>query len=58
MNEFEYLIADNYNPAAEVPEGFVTRVIEAHLGGIPLRARCRTRSRALTIRSSRSGCEL
>ena len=25
--EFEYLIADNYNPAAPIPEGFVTRVI-------------------------------
>lgn len=24
---FEYLIGDNYNPAEEVPEGFVTRVI-------------------------------
>jgi AraC family transcriptional regulator len=30
MDEFEYLIADNYNPAAEVPEGFVTRVIPKH----------------------------
>lgn len=29
-DEFEYLIADNYNPSAEVPEGFVTRVIPAH----------------------------
>lgn len=26
-NEFEYLIGDNYNPSAEIPEGFVTRVI-------------------------------
>lgn len=25
--EFEYLIADNYNPASPIPEGFVTRVI-------------------------------
>jgi AraC family transcriptional regulator len=26
---FEYLIADNYNPAKEVPDGFVTKVIPA-----------------------------
>jgi AraC family transcriptional regulator len=26
---FEYLIADNYNPAKEYPEGFVTRAIPA-----------------------------
>jgi len=26
-NEFEYLIADNYNPCAEVPDGFVTKEI-------------------------------
>lgn len=24
---FEYLIADNYNPSVEIPEGFVTKVI-------------------------------
>lgn len=29
-DEFEYLIADNYNPAMEIPEGFVTKVIPAH----------------------------
>lgn len=29
-DEFEYLIADNYNPATEVPEGFVTRTIPKH----------------------------
>ncbi len=28
-NTFEYLIADNYNPAADIPEGFVTKVIPA-----------------------------
>lgn len=28
-NEFEYLIGDNYDAAAEVPEGFVTRTIPA-----------------------------
>lgn len=28
-NEFEYLIADDYQPAADVPEGFVTKVIPA-----------------------------
>lgn len=28
-NEFEYLIADNYDPTKEIPEGFVTRVIPA-----------------------------
>lgn len=27
---FEYLIADNYNAAAEIPEGFVTRTIPKH----------------------------
>ncbi len=26
-NEFEYLIADNYNPLEEIPEDFVTRLI-------------------------------
>lgn len=26
-DEFEYLIADNYNPAADIPDGFVTKVI-------------------------------
>jgi AraC family transcriptional regulator len=41
-NEFEYLIADNYNPSAEIPEGFVTRIIPEHTwavfacrGGMP-----------------------
>ncbi len=29
-DKFEYLIADNYNPAAEIPKGFVTRTIPAH----------------------------
>lgn len=29
-DEFEYLIADNYNPSAETPAGFVTRVIPKH----------------------------
>lgn len=28
-DEFEYLIADNYNPTKEIPEGFVTKVIPA-----------------------------
>lgn len=28
-DRFEYLIADNYDPAEEVPEGFVTKVIPA-----------------------------
>ena len=26
-NEFEYLIADNYDPAREIPDGFTTRTI-------------------------------
>ena len=26
-NEFEYLIADNYNPAMDIPDGFITKVI-------------------------------
>lgn len=29
-NEFEYLIADNYNPANPIPEGCVTRIIPKH----------------------------
>jgi AraC family transcriptional regulator len=29
-DKFEYLIADNYNPATDVPEGFVTKVIPAY----------------------------
>ncbi|NLW12376.1 MAG: GyrI-like domain-containing protein [Clostridiaceae bacterium] len=28
--EFEYLIADNYQPQSDVPEGLVTRVIPKH----------------------------
>lgn len=28
-DKFEYLIADNYNPTEDVPEGFVTKVIPA-----------------------------
>ena len=27
--KFEYLIADVYNPSADIPEGFVTRIIPA-----------------------------
>lgn len=41
-DEFEYLIADNYDPVAEIPEGFVTKVIPAYTwavfacrGGMP-----------------------
>lgn len=26
-DDFEYLIADNYNPSMEIPEGFVTKII-------------------------------
>lgn len=29
-NEFEYLIADHYDPTEQIPEGFVTRVIPKH----------------------------
>ena len=29
-DEFEYLIADNYDPAKEIPDGFTTRSIPAH----------------------------
>ena len=29
-NEFEYLIADNYDPARAIPQGFTTRTIPAH----------------------------
>lgn len=28
--EFEYLIADNYVPSTEIPEGFVTKIIPKH----------------------------
>lgn len=33
-DEFEYLIADNYDPAQELPEGFVTKVIPKHTWGV------------------------
>lgn len=29
-SEFEYLIADNYDPAREIPQGFTARTIPAH----------------------------
>ncbi|ERI91729.1 transcriptional regulator, effector binding domain protein [Clostridiales bacterium oral taxon 876 str. F0540] len=29
-DEFEYLIADNYNPSIEIPDGFVTKTIPKH----------------------------
>lgn len=29
-SEFEYLIADNYMPCKDIPNGFVTRVIPKH----------------------------
>ena len=29
-DEFEYLIADHYNPCAEVPAGFITKIIPKH----------------------------
>ena len=29
-DKFEYLIADNYNPAEAIPDGFGTRIIPAH----------------------------
>ncbi|MEA4890362.1 MAG: AraC family transcriptional regulator [Clostridiaceae bacterium] len=29
-DEFEYLIADNYDPSAEVPDGFITKTIPKH----------------------------
>ena len=28
--DFEYLIADDYNPSMELPDGFVTRIIPKH----------------------------
>ena len=28
-SEFEYLIADVYNPAMDIPEGFITKTIPA-----------------------------
>lgn len=45
-SEFEYLIADNYDPAAEVPEGFVTRTIPAHTWAVfPAPGACPRRCR-------------
>ncbi len=29
-DEFEYLIADNYNPSIEIPNGFITKIIPKH----------------------------
>lgn len=29
-NQFEYMIADNYNPTVEIPKGFTTKVIPKH----------------------------
>ncbi len=29
-DEFEYMIADNYNPMSDIPEGFVTKIIPKH----------------------------
>lgn len=29
-DQFEYIIADNYNPSLEIPDGFVTKVIPKH----------------------------
>lgn len=29
-DEFEYMIADNYNPIDDIPEGFITRTIPKH----------------------------
>ena len=37
-NEFEYLIADNYNAAMDIPEGFVTRV--RHKGDSQIHVSC------------------
>ncbi|WP_072744911.1 AraC family transcriptional regulator [Sporanaerobacter acetigenes] len=33
-DEFEYLIADDYNPSLEIPDGFVTKVIPKHIWAI------------------------
>ncbi len=33
-DEFEYLIADNYNPSIEIPEGFVSKIIPEHTWAI------------------------
>ena len=39
--EFEYMIADNYLPWNEIPEGY-KRVIPADLGSVPAEAHCRS----------------
>ena len=33
-NEFEYMIADDYNKSSEIPEGFITKVIPKHTWAI------------------------
>ncbi len=41
-DEFEYLIADNYNPSIEIPNGFVTKIIPKYTWLFLLaRAQCR-----------------
>lgn len=34
LDKFEYLIADNYNPAIEIPDGFVTKIIPKHMWAV------------------------
>ena len=33
-DEFEYLIADDYDPSKEIPDGFVTKIIPKHTWAI------------------------
>nr|WP_239585232.1 GyrI-like domain-containing protein [Amphibacillus cookii] len=33
-DKFDYLIADNYDPSSEVPDGFVTKIIPKHTWAI------------------------
>ena len=42
-DDFEYLIADNYNLSADVPDGLVTRMIPKHSWAIlHAKVQCRT----------------
>lgn len=53
---FEYMIADNYDPTKEVPEGFVTKVIPAYTWAVfPCKAQCRTPCRQPTPKFSQNG---
>ena len=57
-NEFEYLIADNYNPLNEIPADFVTQVIPEYTWAVRVKVRLQTLHLYMTFmkRFFRSGC--